>query len=302
MSLDRNKTQITHDVTAATTAWLDEKGFKPVETEVTVADGWCADLAGVIIPTQTELINLKLLNRPPSWNERFSTRLGVTRREWTSTRYAEWRSELNRLTRTMTALVEVKTSRGDFCGDRKWMLAVPTDLAYVAYPKGLIRAEEWPQGWGILEYSTAGVRCVRAPRVHQSSDGQQRDVVLNIGIRRDHHTRYERWREFQREQRLEDAQRKQLTRVGDIAKAVLRVARGERSSLEECLLWTGLRDLPEWVMEPLRDLYGCKPELPEPEAYRRTRQERHKHLAQLSGHTPSSVGLKLRTHDAGDAS
>jgi hypothetical protein len=33
---DRNKTQLTKDVTAAAALWLQEHGFKPIETEVHV--------------------------------------------------------------------------------------------------------------------------------------------------------------------------------------------------------------------------------------------------------------------------
>jgi hypothetical protein len=32
---DANKTALTHDVTAAAVCWLEERGFRPVETEVT---------------------------------------------------------------------------------------------------------------------------------------------------------------------------------------------------------------------------------------------------------------------------
>jgi hypothetical protein len=66
---DHNKTSMTKLVTAAAIRWLDEKGFKPVETEVAVADAWIADIAGSILPTNTELINLKLLKRRPNWRQ-----------------------------------------------------------------------------------------------------------------------------------------------------------------------------------------------------------------------------------------
>jgi hypothetical protein len=62
---DRNKSPITHEVTDAVAVWLDAHGFKPVETEVPMVAGWVADLAAVICPTQTELIALQLIKRPP---------------------------------------------------------------------------------------------------------------------------------------------------------------------------------------------------------------------------------------------
>jgi hypothetical protein len=66
---DRNKTELTQNVTRIASLWLNRKGFKPVETEVCVEwrhkKAWIADVAGVIAPTQTELIDLKLIRRPP---------------------------------------------------------------------------------------------------------------------------------------------------------------------------------------------------------------------------------------------
>jgi len=256
--LDRNKTQLTHDVTNATSAWMDEKGFKPVETEVTVAPGWCADLAGVLEPTETELIGLKFLKRQPSWDDK---RRGAG---WTKERYLEQQSIKRRLSRIMTCLVEVKTSRSDFCGDRKWTLAVPTDLAYVVFPKGMVRQDEWPAGWGILEYSTVGIRCVRTPTPQFMPADQQRDVIMSIAVRRDHHTRYARWREIQKLRRAEEAAARPIERVSDVVRALFDVIRGYRPTLEETLRYHRLADnLPRHVMERLRELYALKPDLGE---------------------------------------
>jgi hypothetical protein len=66
--IDRNKTEITHNITRLAALWLDNHGFKPVETEVGVDQGWIADIAGVGCLTQTEYIGLKLLKRPPRWH------------------------------------------------------------------------------------------------------------------------------------------------------------------------------------------------------------------------------------------
>ena len=40
MNEDRNKTALTKHVTAAAIAYLDERGCKPIETEVAVEPGW----------------------------------------------------------------------------------------------------------------------------------------------------------------------------------------------------------------------------------------------------------------------
>lgn len=272
---DRNKSPITHEVTDAVASWLDAHGFKPVETEVPLALGWVADLAGVICPTQTELIALQLIKRPPSWNEIHS--LKTKRRTWDADAYKAWQGTIDALRRTMTCLIEVKTSRADYCGDKKWTLTPPTDLAFVAFPRGLVKAEEWPTGWGILEFHDGAIKRLRAPTPQVTADSQQRDVILSIAIRRDHHTRYSRFREAQKETRLASATETSMARIRDIFRAVLSVARGERDSLEECLMFTRLHHhvnkgsvidgryvttTPEWVMEPLRELYAIAKKTP----------------------------------------
>lgn len=103
---DRNKSELTHKLTAAAAFWLDEAGFKPVETEVPVCPGWVADLSGVIRPTKTEATRLKLIpprgpySRPNAWRE--------------------WCDAFAAIPSLLTAVVEVKTSRSDFIGDHKW--------------------------------------------------------------------------------------------------------------------------------------------------------------------------------------
>lgn len=248
---DRNKSQLTHDVTNATAAWLDERGFKPVETEVGPLSydenntGWIADLAGVICPTQTELIDLKLLRSRPSWKALDEDQ-------------KTWRADYKSLDRTMTCLVEVKTSRGDFIGDRKWSLTPPTDLAFLAVPSGMIEREEWPYGWGILAYwEGCGIRRLRPPTPRVTTPEQQFATVLSIAVRRDHHTRYARLREFQRAQRLRDGEDKTIRRAGDIARAFLQIARGEHNNVEEVLDRHQLRKLPYYVLEQLNQLWGA---------------------------------------------
>lgn len=250
---DRNKTQLTHDVTQAVGLWMDGHGFKPVETEVPICLGWCADLAGVIVPTQTELIALKMIPRAPKWQAYDGEKY-----EGPSEAYIAWERRRDDLLGAMTCLVEVKTSRGDFLGDKKWDAALPTDLAFLAFQKGLIAEEEWPQRWGILQFSPdGGIRLLRDPYRNQISMEQNLSTVLAIAVRRDHHTRYARWREIQKQQRVEEGERKAFTRIGDIARFLIRVARGEGESLERLMLFSSVsRELPEWVMESVKELWG----------------------------------------------
>lgn len=243
MSQDRNKTGLTHDVTAAAARWLEERGFKPVETEVSVCLGWCADLAGVIVPTQTELIDLKLIPRRPSWKA-------------PALDQQAWEQRYKLFDRTYTCMVEVKTSRGDFRGDRKWSLPCPTDLAYLAVPKGMVKLEECPARWGVLEYSDGAMRRLRAPDPYVTTTEEQLGVVLSIAVRRDHHTRYERWREYQKQDRVERAAEKTVSRVSAIARVMEKIVRGEGESVDRVFEYHGIKNMPEYAMERIRPLWG----------------------------------------------
>jgi hypothetical protein len=62
-----------------------------------------------------------------------------------------------------SVLVECKTSRADFfADDKKWFRRESTlgmgGLRFVAVPKGLVKKEEVPENWGLLEVDD---RCVR---------------------------------------------------------------------------------------------------------------------------------------------
>jgi len=219
--LDRNKTRLTHDVTQAAIKWLDAKGFKPIETEVPVASGWVADVAAMLVPTQTELINLGLIERRPSWRR---IRAG---NGWNTDKIKEWKQKLAMRKRTMACVVEVKTSKSDFRTDKKWMLdSLVADLMYLAVPKGMLKPEQWPERWGILECSNDGIKCVQRASVRQCPLQQQFDVALSIAVRRDHFTRYARWREYEKKQRLERAASTSHFRVSACLRAVLDIAEG----------------------------------------------------------------------------
>jgi hypothetical protein len=256
---DLNKSSLTCDVTSAVALWLDGMGFKPVETEVGMPlvieneKGWIADLAGVIIPTQTELINLKLLTKSPRWSM-----LDKDGNFVRNTAYEKWSKERDLKIRLMTCLVEVKTTRQDFLGDRKWNLPTPTDLAYLAYPKGLVDPSEWPAGWGILEFHENSIRQKRFPFPGQTTSEQQRDVILSIAVRRDHHTRYARHREFLRKDREREKREKLETSMHRIIRAVTDIVEGKRESVENVLFFHGLPKISPWATEELKPLWSIK--------------------------------------------
>ena len=120
---DRNKTDLTKLVTSAAVRWLDEKGFKPIETEVPVSPGWVADIAGSILPTNTELISLKLIKRGPRWSQ-----------PGYPEKWKEWEASAAWLRRLLTVIVEVKTSKSDFSGTGNGRSRCPPTLPIWPFP------------------------------------------------------------------------------------------------------------------------------------------------------------------------
>jgi hypothetical protein len=74
-----------------------------------------------------------------------------------------------------SVLLECKISRTDFLADRnkpfrqKPELGVGCERFYLS-PKGLVKAEELPPGWGLLEYRNRSVEVVRASKKNLRSD------------------------------------------------------------------------------------------------------------------------------------
>lgn len=241
---DRNKTELTQNITRNVALWLDGKGFKPVETEVGVERGWVADVAGVCLPTQTELIDLRLINRPPRWSDAKVPQ------------YEEWKTRFAALPSRLLALVEVKTSVGDYRGDRKWTAPWPVNLCYVAMPEGMIPANEWPAGWGVIQFSKNGehIRKIVPPAAIATVGADQfASVVLALAIARDHVTRYARLRELSRQIRLAEGERKTVARVSNAIAFVRSVMKGK--PIEEAASWHGIRTkLPGYILEDLKGI------------------------------------------------
>lgn len=251
---DRNKTESTHQLTQAVATWLDEHGAKPAETEVPVARKWIADLAGVIHPTQTELIELKLITRKPTTRLIRSHSSG---KFIPTVDYLEWAKQVRELTKPMTLLVEIKTTRADFRGDKKWTAKPVANLMWVATPAGLLKDGELPDGWGLLELGPRGLRQVAAPTVHQVTMKQQLDVVLAVAVRRDHHTRYARLKSYQQADRLEEGAKKTLHRTQALVKVLIDVAEAIDSSAEACFTRHRIKLWPQdSVWRKVEALYG----------------------------------------------
>lgn len=246
MEVDRNKTELTHKITAAVYRYLDERGCKPIETEVPIAVGWVADLAGLLCPTVTELVELKLLKRKPKWNQ---------------PGYEKWweaAKERQSAIGAATVLVEVKASDGDFKNDKKWAMALPAQLCYVAVPQGLHVNSHLQNPWGILRYYEGGdiLRCERPPELVPITIEQKFDTALQIAIRRDNQTRYSAHREFVKGIRIERNKEVSRDRVSKILHGMISVVKGEHGSALAALEYHGVRHVPNYLTRKLDELWG----------------------------------------------
>ncbi|HEX8177885.1 MAG TPA: hypothetical protein VF543_22540 [Pyrinomonadaceae bacterium] len=252
MLLDRNKTERTHDITRAVISWLRERGFKPIETEVLLRQGWQADVAGVCVPTETEAIRLKLVERKPkfSWpaghyqlhqSEEERARNIALYQEWEQSIYQPWKATMDALPTPLTALCEVKQSRADYFRDKKFTEELPpANLCFLALPHALLKPSELPPRWFILESVGRDVRLTRKGEMFPVQIEQQLLSVLALAMRRDNSERYATAREEQMAQRAESAKRETVARYADVTRAILRVVRGERTT-EEALAFSRVK-------------------------------------------------------------
>ncbi len=224
---DLNKSKLTEKVTGAVIVWLKEKGFKPVQTEVRITNGWVADIASILRPTQTELLDLKLIRKAPKWSP--ETQKDVT----------EWSSDVREMKRQIfTCLVEVKASRKDFIRDHKWDLPQPTNLAYLAVPKGLISEEEWPVGWGILEFSDDLIRARRWASPVNSPPELQRDVIFEVLMRLFHTT--DPYTVTQRANTREEGDRFKAQRLSETIAGVCSIVESRQPDFELAMAFSKL--------------------------------------------------------------
>lgn len=88
-------------------------------------------------------------------------------------------------------LVEVKVSRSDFRRDamkpahRAGLL--PGNMRWYLTPAGMLRPEEIPEGWGLVEATEARIRIVRAaPFLELTSAGSATERMMLVSVARRH--------------------------------------------------------------------------------------------------------------------
>lgn len=258
--MDRNKTELTHQVTAAALSYFKERGFKPLETEVPISGYGIADLAGVCEPTRGETQLLKILPARPykSWSQ--LQKMSVTAAQAYHDRREGWERLWRSLPSPLTALVEVKTARGDFLKDRrKWAKPPVAHLRYLFVPRGLIRLSEFPDGWGVVEVEK-GTRLRSAPVISLSIGIEKTlEVVLQIAKRHYNRHAFQTQREFEKAQRVKFNEEDNRVRWANTFRCILRIAKGGNQyskSVEEVLASYRIRSLPGETMKELRAMWG----------------------------------------------
>lgn len=240
--MDRNKTPLTHRITATAIAYLDGRGFKPIETEVPAGNGWIVDIASFVYPTRTEAKKLKLTDKN-----------GVVAEN-------QYRELMYRYDSPLTAIIEVKAAKADYKKDidRKFNGSFyPAHLCYIAYPCGMIDEKDVPVGWYGLETTKDGRNMHRVRRAHYTRSlhpqrpGDVTDLIAQIAIRRDNRTRYAAMRALIKAYNVKDRERKETYKTGTVLSTVIdwlqSAGRQESKSLHRILRDIGIKE--SWLTE-----------------------------------------------------
>ena len=84
-----------------------------------------------------------------------------------------------------STLVEVKVSRSDFLGDKKKCFrrheeSGMGDHRYFAAPKGLLKPEEMPDGWGLLEIGEHQIREIAEAQPKNADKRCECNMLLSV--------------------------------------------------------------------------------------------------------------------------
>lgn len=214
---DANKTPLTRQITGYALMWLRENGFKPLAAEVPVAEGWVADVAGMSVLTRTEAIRLKLFKA-----FRRGYPYDAPQEEIDAYLDAGKASEaaFAAIPAPLSTLLEVKVSRADFRKDlaRKFCCPqLPAHLCYVAIPSGLLSADEYPKGWGVLVLKGGKFIQMQVPTIQTPTSERALVLAWQLGCKIDNDQRYERLREAQKGERAGYSVQRQRSRVQQVA-------------------------------------------------------------------------------------
>ena len=243
--LDRNKTALTHRVTAVAAAYLDGLSCKPVETEVVVQGSWVADVAGIWQPTVTEARRIHM-------SVPMQKRLGVKAN-------AEYALHVCG-DGPLAVVAEVKTTRSDFLSDHKWQRPPPAHFCFLAFPRGVLDPEsELPKGWFGLETSEDGTQVVKVHRccgfAHPMHSGLLLDFVTAVAVRRHHRTKYAATRDWVKAYTAADQEEKKRYSASRLLEGLANWLQGlghwPDRELGNVLPKLGIKKVPHYLREPV---------------------------------------------------
>ena len=233
---DRNKSELTHKITAGAKNWLLGIGAKPVEEEVCIAEGWIADIAAIWIPTPSEAIISKLMERRPDWKK-------IEARQ-------KWNESYQKLPTPISICHEVKVTPGDYRKDvdRKFK-HFAAHMNILSIPSGMAMPPESPEPyWWLLQHDKNGqVRSGRPGKLIQIPERSTLDFIVALSMRQYNRVTYSNNRELTKKYRAEEHAVRTSVRMARIVRQVLGYFKDEHDDLELMLKEYGYNHMAEDV-------------------------------------------------------
>ena len=256
---DRNKTELTHNITLGAISHLRFIGAKAIETEVPVAEKWVADLSALWSPTPTECLQSKLLPPRRKISRLFEfegTQIDIPEDDPEQA----WDDTYDKLPWCITIVHEVKTSYADFARDDKFSREPIADLQILSYPIGVISEDKLPKHWWLWGHAQGGaVRHVsKYPKLFNPTDRNRFVISASIAERQHNKVHNKFFSDMQKKQTIDRATDKAATNLRGMADTVLKVAKGEMKPEEAFAYYFRNKKKYEleYVQEKLNSIYG----------------------------------------------
>jgi hypothetical protein len=174
-----------------------------------------------------------------------------------------WKQLTEAIPSPLTALVEVKVTRSDFQRDDKWLRPSPVNLRYLAVPKGMLKPEEYPVGWFVLEFNNEGklLKLSQQGSLEKVDIERQMWIIHEIALRRHHRTEHTWMRDTMKRFNASQTEQRQDLRIRNVVGAIVEVIEGHSygKTPEEIFSFRRIPfdKLTHWDKEKLK-LWHCK--------------------------------------------
>jgi len=243
--MDNNQSVLHNQIKVQAHEWFKVHGFKPMELEVCAEPKWIADIGGVIQPTNTEAIKLKLIEC-------------CSRRDGT---WQEWRDRARLITDGIyTMLCEVKAFRSDFLKDKNTkFIKTPAHMNFLAYEKGILNKDELPAGWFGLERIGKNRFKYAVGKVTEDVNDKWALVFLvSLAMRMHNAYHYQYMRERIKEYNAENVDRQNHYKVSRVVSAIVNIISGdsmyEDMDVERALKYHDINQFRDYDIERLKEL------------------------------------------------